>query len=172
LALVESSLPHVDLSAFVKPKSEDEGLLELLVAGAHCAGCMAKVEGEINRLTGVRSARLNLSTGKLAVSLKRGGDPVLVLNTLERIGYPATLFDPEAAEEAQDREGRAITMALAVAAFGAGNAMMFSVPIWAGLFGQELGPATRTLMQWASAVVGAPALSLPAWSSSNRPGGP
>ena len=156
MALVETSLPHVDLSAFVKPRSEDEGLLELLVPGAHCAGCMAKVEGEISRLAGVRSARLNLSTGKLAVTLRRGGDPVLVLDTLERIGYPATLFDPEAAEEAQDREGRTITMALAVAAFGAGNAMMFSVPIWAGLFGQELGPATRTLMQWASAVIGAP----------------
>ena len=156
MALVESSLPHADLSAFVKPKSEDEGLLELLVAGAHCAGCMAKVEGEICRLPGVSAARLNLSTGKLAVSMKRSGDPGVVLETLERIGYPATLFDPEAAEAAQDREGRAITMALAVAAFGAGNAMMFSVPIWAGLFGQELGPATRTLMQWASAAIGAP----------------
>jgi len=156
LALVESSLPQTDLSAFVKPKSADEGLLELLVAGAHCAGCMAKVEGEVSRLDGVTAARLNLSTGKLAVSMKQGGDPGRVLRVLEQIGYPATLYDPEAAEAAQDREGRAITMALAVAAFGAGNAMMFSVPIWAGLFGQELGPATRTLMQWASAVIGAP----------------
>lgn len=156
MALVELSLPRADLSAFVKPGSRDEGLLELLVSGAHCAGCMARIEGDIGRLSGVISARLNLSTGRLAVTLSRGGDPALVLETLERIGYPATLYDPEAAEIAQDREGRAITMALAVAAFGAGNAMMFSVPIWAGLFGQELGPATRTLMQWASAVIGAP----------------
>ena len=36
------------------------------------------------------------------------------------------------------------------------NTMMFSVPIWAGLFGQELGPAARTLMMWFSGVVGAP----------------
>jgi len=156
LALVESPLPHADLSAFIKPNSDGDGLLELLVTGAHCAGCMAKVEGEIRRLKGVSAARLNLSTGKLAVSMTRDGDPVLVLDALDRIGYPATLFDPVAAEDAQDREGRAITMALAVAAFGAGNAMMFSVPIWAGLFGQELGPATRTLMQWSSAVIGAP----------------
>jgi Cu2+-exporting ATPase len=34
--------------------------------------------------------------------------------------------------------------------------MMFSVPIWAGLFGQELGPATRTVMMWFSGAVGAP----------------
>ena len=36
------------------------------------------------------------------------------------------------------------------------NAMMFSVPIWAGLFDQELGPATRSMMMWMSAAVGAP----------------
>ncbi len=45
---------------------------------------------------------------------------------------------------------------LTVAGFGAMNAMMFSVPIWAGLFGQELGPATRTVMMWFSGAVGAP----------------
>ena len=33
---------------------------------------------------------------------------------------------------------------------------MFSVPVWAGLFDQELGPATRTMMMWMSASVGAP----------------
>jgi Cu2+-exporting ATPase len=36
------------------------------------------------------------------------------------------------------------------------NAMMFSVPIWAGLFDQELGPATRTMMMWMSGAIGAP----------------
>ena len=43
-----------------------------------------------------------------------------------------------------------------MAGFGAGNAMMFSVPVWAGLFGQELGPATRSIMLWLSAIVATP----------------
>jgi hypothetical protein len=34
--------------------------------------------------------------------------------------------------------------------------MMFSVPIWAGLFGQELGRRDPTLMMWFSGIVGAP----------------
>jgi Cu2+-exporting ATPase len=78
------------------------------------------------------------------------------ISALDRLGYPATPFDPGAAMVQRDREGRRLILALAVAGFGAMNAMMFSVPIWAGLFGQELGPATRTMMMWMSAAVGAP----------------
>ncbi len=62
---------------------------------------------------------------------------------LEKLGYPATPYDPGQAAEVMDREGRRLILCLAVAAFGAMNTMMFSVPLWAGLFGQELGPATR-----------------------------
>ena len=148
--------PGEDLSAFVTPAADGGGRLDLLVSGAHCAACIARIEGELAGTPGVASARLNLSTGRLAVNLVPGGEPGRILRVLERIGYRATPFDPGSAREAQDREGRELAMALAVAGFGAGNAMIFSVPIWAGLFGQELGPATRTFMQWASAGVGAP----------------
>jgi Cu2+-exporting ATPase len=47
-------------------------------------------------------------------------------------------------------------LALAVAGFGAANAMMFTVPAWAGLFGQGLGPNARSLMYWLSALVATP----------------
>ena len=145
-----------DLSAYLTETGLGERRLDLLVSGAHCAACIARIEGELADTPGVASARLNLSTGRLAVSLSPEGDPGRVVRVLDRIGYPATPFDPDSARQAQDREGRELAMALAVAGFGAGNAMIFSVPVWAGLFGQELGPATRTFMQWASAGVGAP----------------
>src|SRR5690606_4900805 len=102
-------------------------------------------------LPGVDSARLNLSLGKLAVGFaEERADPAAVVAALEGPGYEATLFEPGAARDQRDREGRRLIIALAVAGFGAMNAMMFSVPLWAGLFGQELGPATRTLMMWLS----------------------
>ncbi|MFN9032990.1 MAG: heavy metal translocating P-type ATPase [Alphaproteobacteria bacterium] len=145
-----------DLSAYLTPGASGLSRLDLLVSGAHCAACISRIEGELADTPGVASARLNLSTGRLAVSLHPDGDPRRVLRVLERIGYPASPYDPGSVREAQDREGRELAMALAVAGFGAGNAMIFSVPVWAGLFGQELGPATRTFMQWASAGVGAP----------------
>lgn len=145
-----------DLSAYLTETGDGGSRLDLLVSGAHCAACIARIEGELADTPGVDSARLNLSTGRLAVGLGPGGDPRRILRALDRIGYPATPYDPDSARQAQDREGRELAMALAVAGFGAGNAMIFSVPVWAGLFGQELGPATRTFMQWASAGVGAP----------------
>jgi Cu2+-exporting ATPase len=133
-----------DMSAFLRRTSDGQTRLDLLVTGARCAGCIAKIEREMARLPGVASARLNLSTGRLALALEgAAADPGRIISALERLGYPATPYDPGAALVQRDREGRQLILALAVAGFGAMNAMMFSVPIWAGLFGQELGPATR-----------------------------
>ncbi|MFN3513849.1 MAG: heavy metal translocating P-type ATPase [Phenylobacterium sp.] len=146
-----------DFSAFLRPAADGRESLELLVKGARCAGCLSKIEREVGALPGVGGARLNLTTGKLTVTFEAGGsDPARVIEALESLGYPASLFDPAQAAAAYDREGRRLSLALGVAAFGAGNAMMFSVPLWAGIFGQELGPATRGLMHWMSAAVGAP----------------
>lgn len=157
MALISKSADPQDYSAFLRPgEKEGEQTADLLVQGARCAACLAKIEREVSALGGVASARLNLTTGKLSVHFAEQPDPLRVIACLERLGYRATLFDPMQAAAQRDQEGRRLAMALGVAAFGAGNAMMFSVPLWAGLFGQELGPATRTLMMWLSAVIGAP----------------
>ena len=146
-----------DMSAFLRREDGGRARLDLLVTGARCAGCISKIEREVSGLPGVDTVRLNLSTGRLAVGLVSDHvDPARIISALERLGYPATPFDPGAAMAERDREGRRLILALAVAGFGAMNAMMFSVPIWAGLFGQELGPATRTMMMWMSGAVGAP----------------
>lgn len=146
-----------DMSAFLRREENGRARLDLLVTGARCAGCISKIEREVSGLPGVESVRLNLSTGRLAIGLAAANvDPARIISALDRLGYPAMPFDPGAAMVQRDREGHRLILALAVAGFGAMNAMMFSVPIWAGLFDQELGPATRTMMMWMSAAVGAP----------------
>ncbi|WP_417232835.1 heavy metal translocating P-type ATPase [Brevundimonas sp.] len=145
------------MDAFVRRKADGRSGVDLLVRGARCAGCIAKIEKAVTAVPGVSTARLNLSLGRLAVHFADGGgNPATVIAALEALGYEATLYEPGAARDERDREGRRLIIALAVAGFGAMNAMMFSVPLWAGLFGQELGPATRSLMMWLSAIVGAP----------------
>lgn len=146
-----------DLSAFVTHDDKDHGRVELLVTGARCAGCMGKIERTAAAAPGVETARFNLTTGKLAVRFSGPtGDPGLIVEALEREGYPSTPFDPSKAEAAHDKEGRTLALALGVAGFGAGNAMMFTVPVWAGFFGQELDPSTRQLMYWFAAAVATP----------------
>ncbi len=148
--------PDTDYRAFLK-REDGTSRLDLLVQDARCAGCLAKVEAAALGAPGVEAARLNLTSRKLTVTFAGpSGDPGTVVAALARAGYPATPYDPGQAQTAQDAEGRRLILALAVAGFGAMNAMMFSVPLWAGLFGQELGPATRTVMMWFSGAVGAP----------------
>ncbi len=157
MAVTFEAASQPDMSAFLRRTEDGHARLDLLVNGARCAGCIAKIEREMGGLAGVDSARLNLSTGRLSLSLENPGvDPGRIIAALARLGYPATPYDPGAAVVQRDREGRRLILALAVAGFGAMNAMMFSVPIWAGLFDQELGPATRSMMMWMSAAVGAP----------------
>jgi len=157
VAVTFDAAARPDMSAFLRRTDDGQTRLDLLVTGARCAGCIAKIEREMARLPGVESARLNLSTGRLALGLENVAvDPGRIIAALERLGYPATPYDPGAALVQRDQEGRRLILALAVAGFGAMNAMMFSVPIWAGLFDQELGPATRSMMMWMSAAVGAP----------------
>jgi Cu2+-exporting ATPase len=146
-----------DLEAFVRRDEAGRGRLELLVTGARCAACIRKIETAVAGLPGVTGARLNLTTGKLAVELAGNeAHPERVVETVEGLGYRACLFDPAEAVSAIDREGRELAVALGVAGFGAGNVMMFTVPAWAGLFGQELTPATLTLMYWMAAIVATP----------------
>ena len=157
MAVTFEAASQPDMSAFLRRTEDGQARLDLLVTGARCAGCIAKIEREMGALPGVGSARLNLSTGRLSLGLENAGvDPGRIIAALARLGYPATPYDPGSALVQRDREGRRLILALAVAGFGAMNAMMFSVPIWAGLFDQELGPATRSMMMWMSAAVGAP----------------
>ena len=131
-----------DMGAFLKRADDGAASLDLLVPDIRCAGCIAKVEREVQALPGVAAARVNLTLKRLTVQFRGGGaaEPGAVVEALDRLGYRATPYDPTAAQAAHDREGRRLILAMAVAAFGAMNTMMFSVPIWAGLFGQELGP--------------------------------
>lgn len=154
---VTYALPRPDLRAFLRRGAEGASTLQLLVPDVRCAGCIGKVERAVLTVPGVATARVNLSQKRLTVGFEpTAGDPAAVVAALDRLGYPSTPFDPDAARQAHDREGRELILAMAVAGFGVMNTMMFSVPIWAGLFGQELGPATRTLMMWFSGIVGAP----------------
>ena len=158
MAVTHSLEAAPDLTAFLKRRPGQPPTLELLVKGARCAACLGKIERETAAVPGVAASRLNLTTGKLTVAFHglSTANPGAVVATLEKLGYPAAPYDPGQAADALDREGRRLILCLAVAAFGAMNTMMFSVPLWAGLFGQELGPATRVVMQWWCALVATP----------------
>jgi Cu2+-exporting ATPase len=138
--------------------AEDGGLarLELAVPEAHCAACMRAIEGALLQLDGVVSARVNLSTRKVSVRWRgqsQSADSIVA--ALSRAGFDATPFDAQAGRAASDKEGKFLLRCLALAGFAAGNVMLFSVAVWAGL-GGEMGLGTRTVFHVISGFISVP----------------
>jgi Cu2+-exporting ATPase len=145
----------IDPAPFVR-RANGLARLDLAVFGAKCGGCIRKIEAAMSALPDMRSARLNLSTGRLSLIWKDGAFlPRRVTERLGEIGYRAAPFDPEKAETESDREGRRLLRALAVAGFASANIMLLSVSVWSG--GAEMGPATVRLLHFASALIAIPA---------------
>lgn len=153
LASFEASV--VDPAPFVQ-RQEGRARLELIVFGARCAGCIAKIEKGLKALNGVEDARLNLSTGRLSVSWSGPLAPRKVAETIAALGYRTAPFDPQTEAQASDEEGRRLLRCLAVAGFATANVMLLSVSVWAGHDG-DMGQATRALMHWVSGLIAIPA---------------
>ena len=138
----------------------DDGLtrLHLLVDGIHCGGCIRKIETALQRRPEVREARVNMSTGRLAVAWQGPAARATDLAAaVEGLGFRVTPFDPTQKRAGEDRSERELLIALAVAGFAAANVMLLSVSVWAGHF-QGMGPATRDLLHWFSALIALPAI--------------
>ena len=154
------ALPAADLPAdpapFVRRDGKGGARLELAVRGARCANCIAKIESGLKTLDGVTDARLNLSTGKLAVLWRDGKiAPQAIVKRVTDLGYEARPYDPEALLRNEDEEGRFLLRCLAVAGFAAANVMLLSVSVWAGA--GDMGEGTRTLFHWISGLIAIPA---------------
>jgi len=153
------ALPGRDPTAFVRAGADGTRRLDAIVDNIHCAGCVATIEKTLRSQPGVREARVNLTTRRLGLrfdpALAGAGD---LIAAVEAKGYRLMPYDREALSRAGDAQGRALLTAMAVAGFAAANVMLLSVSVWAGL-GSDMGPATRALMQWISALIALPAVA-------------
>ncbi len=80
-----------------------------------------------------------------------------LIDRVQAIGYRLIPFDPARLDSESSRVERLLLRALAVAGFAAANIMLLSVAVWAGAV-QGMGPNTRELMHWISAVIALPAV--------------
>lgn len=124
---------------------------DLSVPSIHCGACVQAIEKALGVIENVESARVNLSTKRVAVRWKDGGNPPPMFATLSRIGYEANLH--ETADDGKDPALAALIRALAVAAFASMNIMMLSGSVWSGADG-----ATRDVLHWICAGLTLPAL--------------
>lgn len=125
---------------------------DLSVPDVHCGACIHTVEKALGGLSGVTSARVNLSTRRVTIKWRPERDtPPDFIGRLHDAGYEAHLFEIDG--DAGDATLSELIRALAVAGFAAGNIMLFSVSVWSGA-----EPATRDLFHGLSALIALPTL--------------
>lgn len=147
-----------ELESFVRTSADGTARLSLLVEGIQCGACLWLIEGALARLPGVLSARLAMTTRRLAVAFRPAETTAEgIAARVTALGYRIAPTDPEAPGGAGDRAGSELLRALAVAGFAAGNIMLLSVAIWSG--GEEMSAALRDVLHWVSALIALPAVA-------------
>jgi len=149
---------QLDLQSYVTIEKDGTKSIDLIVQGAHCGGCLAKIERGIGALSGVSTARMNLSTLKLHT--KWSGDetgPDTIIQTLSDMGYGAAPYEISAVQSQSQHELKSLLRAMAVAGFAAMNVMLLSVAVWSG--SGEMQSSTHTIFHWISAMIALPAVA-------------
>jgi len=130
----------------------------LSVPEAHCALCIQTVESDLEKMPGVKSARLNLTLRRVSVEAEPGVTAAQVAERLKQIGYPAYELDSgQLSMTETDRQGRDLLMRLGVAGFSMMNIMLLSVAVWSGAT-----DATRDLFHMISAMIAVPTVAFSA----------
>ncbi len=150
--------PRVDVGAYVQRDEAGTRRLHLMVEGLHCGGCVRKIESSLQPLEGVREARVNLTTRRMVLAwdgpAARGS---ALARKVEDLGFKVVPYEPARLTAEDARQERELLRCMAVAGFAAANVMLLSVAVWAGHV-EGMGPATRTLMHWFSALIALPAI--------------
>ncbi len=161
-AAAEEAVPSLRLADFadhIVRQPDGSEALTLIVQNLHCPSCIRSIESAVEGSPGLEKARVNLSTRRLKLQwdpAETGAEPLLAAVAAK--GYRLIPLDSEQIENAEAGESRELLRALAVAGFAASNVMLLSVSVWSGL-AEDMGPATRALMHWVSALIALPAVA-------------
>lgn len=148
-----------DFSAHVMVDDKGEASLHLMIEGLHCGACIWLIEALLNKQKGVTWARVNMTTRRLVVRWRpEETEPGALLAPVIAVGYRLVPYDPARLGQETQRQEKELLRAMAIAGFAAGNVMLLSVSVWAGHF-SYMGPATRGLMHWISALIVLPAVA-------------
>ena len=136
----------------------------LLLEGIHCAACIWLNEQMLERMDGVTAARVNFSTHRGRVTWDPARTSLSrIVATVQRLGYRAHPYDPETVERVHRARDRDLLARLAVAGFGAGNAMLIAVALYAGYF-QGMAANHRLFFHWISLFLATPVVFYSGWT--------
>ncbi|KAA5614752.1 heavy metal translocating P-type ATPase [Rhodovastum atsumiense] len=147
-----------DLARHIVTEPDGGHTLTLAVDGLQCGACVWLIESVLARQPGLRQGRVNMTTRRLRLAWQGAPEQAeRFVAAVEKLGYRLVPFNMAYLAAADDRTGRMLIRALGVAAFASLNVMTNSLAVWSG-FDEGMGPATRSLLYWVSALIAMPAV--------------
>jgi Cu2+-exporting ATPase len=130
-------------------------IVTLAVENMTCGGCMRKVEAALAGVSGVTSARANLSERRATVFFEEpAATAAQLIDALKGAGFRAAELAPGTYDKRA--ASRSLLARVAVAGFAAANVMLLSVSAWSG--GSE-ADAAQSLFHWLSALIALPVVA-------------
>ena len=149
---------ELDILEFISITQNNEFQVDLMIQGLHCGACVWLIENLLKKQNSVIDARINLTQKTLRIKWigdkKYGNDLVKLIN---KIGYKLFPADQEILDKIEEKFDNKLFKSLAVAGFGAGNIMLFSLPLWFDS-NFEINGATRKLLHLLSSIIALPVL--------------
>lgn len=134
---------------------------ELFLEGVHCVACVWLVEKLPELEPGLLEARLDLGRSLVRITWDSGAIGLAgIARALDRLGYVPHPAKGAGARDARRHEDRAFLSRLAVAGALAGNVMLMSWALYAGIFG-GIEREFEQLFRWTSMVLTAATLAWP-----------
>ena len=153
-----ASLSDVSAAARATGPADGQSAARTILFSApevHCASCISAIERDLGQQPGVLLARVNLSQKRIYVTVSEAIDADSIRDRIAGLGFKARELEARSsASNESEKAGFAFLVRVGVAGFALFNVMLFSVVVWSGAEG-----ATRSMMQWLSALIALPALA-------------
>lgn len=149
---------QIDLHNFVTVDESGNFELFLAIDGISCAACVWLIETLLKKQENVTLARVNLT--KRYLKLKWHGDQSggsKLIDLIQKVGYKLYPFDEKILAKEERKYCDNLIRRLAVAGFGAGNIMLFSIVLW--LYdADQIGKEMRNLIHFFTALIALPCI--------------
>jgi len=157
LAMTAAAVARPELSRHVvRTLADGSSEAIVILEGVRCTACCWLIERALEQLAGIREVGINATARRARVVFdNRSVSLARIVDTLARVGYRALPLDHAALDDARRRETRDAQKRLAVAGFGAMQAMMYASALWFGAF-DGVDTTTRDLFRWLTLLVATP----------------
>jgi P-type Cu2+ transporter len=150
------------LSRFVYPVDK-LSCIDIIIGGIRCSSCVWLNERMMQRLPGVREARINYATGRARIVFNpETVGPGAIFSRIADLGYLPRPYTESAARESASREQKDLLVRFGTAFFLTMQLMAYSFALYAGYF-QGIEAGSKGYLQLFSLIVTTPVVFYCGW---------